>query len=45
MSEDEEIAVKALVQLQVQLREVRALIGTLHPAGEQPVGGGLVGMT
>jgi len=45
MSEGEGIAVKALAQFQVQPSEVRAQIETLHPAGEQPVGNGQVGMT
>jgi excisionase family DNA binding protein len=45
MSEGEGIAVKALAQLQVQPGEVRAQIETLHPAGEQPVGEGQIGMT
>jgi excisionase family DNA binding protein len=44
-SEDEGIAVKALAQLQVQPSEVRAQIETLHPAEEQPVGDGQIGMT
>ncbi len=45
MSEGEGIAVKALAQLQVQPSEVRVQIETLHPAGEQPVGDGQIGMT
>ena len=45
MSDGEGIAVKALAQLQVQPSEVRAQIETLHPAGEQPVGDGQLGMT
>jgi len=45
MSEEEGITVKALAQLHVQPSEVRAQIETLHPAGEQPVGNGLIGMT
>ncbi len=45
ISEGEGIAVKALAQLQVQSSEVRAQIETLHPAGEQPVGDGRLGMT
>ena len=45
MSEGEGIAVKALAQLQVQPGEVRAQIETLHPAGEQPVGDGQIGVT
>jgi ATP-dependent Clp protease ATP-binding subunit ClpC len=34
-----------LVQLQVQPGEVRKQIEALHPAGEQPVGTGQVGVT
>ena len=45
MSEGEGIAAKALVQLQVQEDEIRKQIETLHPAGEQPVGEGQIGMT
>ena len=45
MSEGEGVAVKALAQLQVQPGEVRAQIETLHPAGEQPVGDGQIGVT
>ena len=46
MSEEGEgIAVKALAQLQVQPGEVRAQIEALHPAEEQPVGDGQLGMT
>ena len=45
MSEGEGIAVKALAQLQVQPGEVRAQVETLHPAGEQPVGDGQIGVT
>ncbi len=45
MSEGEGIAAKALVQLQVQEDEIRKQIETLHPQGEQPVGGGLIGVT
>jgi len=45
MSEGEGIAVKALAELQVQSGEVRAQIETLHPAGEQPVGDGQIGVT
>jgi ATP-dependent Clp protease ATP-binding subunit ClpC len=45
LSADEGIAVKALAQLHVQPSEVRAQIETLHPAREQPVGNGLIGMT
>jgi len=45
MSEGEGMASKALVQFQVQPSEVREQIETLHPAGEQPVGDGLIGMT
>ncbi len=45
MSEGEGIAVKALVQLHVQEDEIRKQIETVHPAGEQPVGEGQIGMT
>ncbi len=45
MSEGEGIAFKALVQLQVQEDEIRKQIESLHPAGEQPVGEGLIGVT
>lgn len=45
MSEGEGIAVKALAQLQVQEDEIRKQIETLHPAGEQPVGEGQIGLT
>ncbi len=45
MSEGEGVAVKALTQLQVQPSEVRVQIETLHPAGEQPVGDGQIGVT
>jgi len=45
MSEGEGIAVKALAQLQVQPGEVRAQVETLHPASEQPVGDGQIGVT
>ena len=45
LSEGEGIAVKALTQLQLQPGEVRAQIETLHPAGEQPVGNGQIGLT
>jgi excisionase family DNA binding protein len=45
MSEGEGIAVKALAQLLVQPGEVRAQIETLHPASEQPVGDGQIGVT
>ena len=45
MSEGEGIAAFALNQLQVRPKEVRAQIETLHPAGEQPVGDGQLGLT
>jgi excisionase family DNA binding protein len=45
LSEGEGIAVKALVQLQVQENEIRKQIETFHPAGSQPVGEGQIGMT
>lgn len=45
MSEGEGIAVKALAQFQVQEGEIRKQIETAHPAGEQPVGEGQIGMT
>jgi ATP-dependent Clp protease ATP-binding subunit ClpC len=45
MSEWEGVGARALAQLQVQPSEVRAQIETLHPAGEQPVGDGQLGMT
>ena len=45
MSEGEGVAARALNQLQVQPGEVRVRIETLHPAGEQPVGNGQLGMT
>src|SRR5258708_35121843 len=45
MSEGEGMASKALVQFQVQPSEVREQIETLHPAGEQPLRHGLIGMT
>lgn len=45
MSEGEGIAVKVLVQLQVQEDEVRKQIEALHPAGEQPLDEGQIGMT
>lgn len=45
MREDEGIAVKALARLQVQPGEVRRQIEILHPAGEQPVGAGQIGVT
>ncbi len=45
MSEGEGIAARALNRLQVQPGEVRALIETLHPAGEQPIAEGQLGMT
>ena len=45
MSEGEGVAAIALNRLQVQLSEVRKQIETLHPAGDQPVGDSLIGMT
>jgi len=45
MSEGEGVAARALNQLQVQPGEVRVQIETLHPAGEQPVSDGQLGMT
>src|SRR5947208_9847750 len=45
MSEGGGIAARALNRLQVQPSEVRAQIETLHPAGEQSAGDGLIGMT
>jgi len=45
MSKGEGVAARALNQLQVQPGEVRVRIETLHPAGEQPVGNGQLGMT
>lgn len=45
MREGDGIAAKALDQLHVPPDEVRAQIEAQHPAGEQPVGGNLLGMT
>ncbi len=45
MSEGEGVAARALNELQVQPSQVRAQIEALHPAGEQPVGDGQIGMT
>jgi excisionase family DNA binding protein len=45
MSEWEGVGARVLNRLQVQPSEVRAQIETLHPAGEQLVGGGQLGMT
>jgi excisionase family DNA binding protein len=45
MSEGGGVAAIALKRLQVQLSEVRKQIETLHPAGEQPSGDSLIGMT
>jgi excisionase family DNA binding protein len=45
MSEGGGIAARALNQLHVQPGEVRAQIEMLHPAGEQPVSDGQLGMT
>jgi excisionase family DNA binding protein len=45
MSEGEGVAAIALNRLQVQPSEVRKQIETLHPAGKQPAGDNLIGMT
>jgi excisionase family DNA binding protein len=45
MSEGEGIAFKALLQLQVQEDEIRKQIETLHPAEEQPISEGMIGVT
>src|SRR5437588_266566 len=45
MSEGGGIAAKALDRLQVQPNEVQEQIEALHPAGEQSVGDGQLGMT
>jgi excisionase family DNA binding protein len=45
MSEREGVGARVLDRLQVRPSEVRAQIETLHPAGEQPVGDGQIGMT
>ena len=45
MIEREGVGARALNRLQVQPGEVREQIETLHPAGEQPVGDGQLGMT
>ncbi len=46
MSEGGGIAARALLDLlQVQADEVRKQIETLHPAGEQPIGDGPIGLT
>jgi len=45
MSEGEGIGARALNRLQVQPGEVRAQIEMFHPAGEQPIGEGQLGMT
>jgi excisionase family DNA binding protein len=45
MSEWESVGARALNRFQVQQSLVRAQIETLHPAGEQPVGDGQIGMT
>src|SRR3989442_3054492 len=45
MSEWEGVGARVLNRLQVQQSLVRAQIETLHPAGEQPVGDGQLGMT
>ncbi len=45
MNEGEGVAARALNRLQVQPDEVRAEIETLHPAREQPMSEGQLGMT
>jgi excisionase family DNA binding protein len=45
MSEGEGVAARVLNRLQVQPSEVRKQIEMLHPAGEQPLGDGQIGMT
>jgi excisionase family DNA binding protein len=45
MSEWESVGARALNRFQVQPSEVRAQIETLHPAGQQPIGAGQLGMT
>jgi ATP-dependent Clp protease ATP-binding subunit ClpC len=45
MSEGEGVGARVLNRLQVQPSEVRGQIETLHPAGEQPMGDGQLGMT
>jgi len=45
MNEGEGVAARALNRLQVQPGEVRAEIETLHPAREQPMSEGQLGMT
>src|SRR5438105_13486984 len=45
MSEWEGVGARVLNRLQVQPSEVREQIEILHPAGEQPVGDGQLGMT
>ena len=45
MSERKGVGARVLNRLQVQPGEVRAQIETLHPAEEQPVGNGQLGMT
>lgn len=45
MSERKGVGARVLNRFQVQPSEVRAQIETLHPAGEQPVGDGQLGMT
>ncbi len=39
------IAAKVLTQLQVQEQEIRQQVETRHPAGEQPISAGMIGMT
>ena len=45
MSEGEGVGARVLDRLQVRPSEVRTQIETLHPAGEEPVGDGQIGMT
>ena len=45
MSEWEGVGARVLNQLQVLPSDVRKQIETLHPAGEQPIGDGQIGMT
>ncbi len=45
MSEWEGVGARVLNRLEVRPGEVREQIETLHPAGEQPVGDGQIGMT
>ena len=45
MSEREGVGARVLNRLEVQPDEVREQIEMVHPAGEQPVGDGQIGMT